>query len=133
MCIKDDTNIKDGFVEVKLKPISGREDQAGGSIWRCLGADNYYIVRANVLEDNVTIYHTIKGRRVSFKSVDVKVASGVWHTLRVEFSGTRFVVEFNGKKVIEATDDHLKDAGKVGVWTKVDSTVLFDDFAYGGS
>src|SRR5437762_2369211 len=63
VCIKDDTSLKDGFVEVKFKPISGREDQAGGLIWRARDANNYYIARANALEDNVTIYHTINGRR----------------------------------------------------------------------
>jgi len=61
VCFKNDTNIKDGFVEVKFKPISGKEDQAGGVIWRLQDANNYYIARANALENNVTIYHTIKG------------------------------------------------------------------------
>ncbi|HEY5911046.1 MAG TPA: family 16 glycoside hydrolase [Verrucomicrobiae bacterium] len=131
VCFKNDTNLKDGFVEVKFKPISGKEDQAGGLVWRCQDADNYYIARANALEDNVTIYHTIKGKRVSFKNVNTKVASGVWHTLRVEFSGNRFAVIYDGRKVIEASDDSFADAGKVGVWTKADSVTLFDDFSYG--
>src|SRR5213594_1768840 len=131
VCIKDDTSLKDGFVEVKFKPVSGKEDQAGGVIWRAKDADIYYIARANALEDNVTIYHTIKGKRVSFKNTNTKVASGVWHTLRVDFAGNRFTVTFDGKKVIEATDDSFADAGKVGVWTKADSVTLFDDFSYG--
>lgn len=131
VCIKEDTRLKDGFVEVKFKPVAGKKDQAGGVIWRCLDADNYYIARANALEDNVTIYHTIKGRRVAFKNVDHKVAPGVWHTLRVDFQGNQFTVTFDGQKVIEAADDSFPDAGKVGVWTKADSLTLFDDFAYG--
>ena len=131
VCFKDDTSVKDGFVEVKFKPVSGQEDQAGGVIWRCKDADNYYIARANALEDNVTIYHTIKGSRVAFKNVNEKVAPGVWHTLRVDFEGNKFTVTFDGKKVIEATDDSFNNAGKVGVWTKADSTTLFDDFSYG--
>jgi hypothetical protein len=132
VCIKDDTNLKDGFVEVKFKPVSGSEDQAGGVIWRAKDADNYYIARANALEDNVTIYHTIKGRRVSFKNTNAKVTSGVWHTLRVDFTGNKFTVTFDGKKVIEATDDSFAEAGKVGVWTKADSVTLFDDFRFEG-
>jgi hypothetical protein len=131
VCIKNDRSLKDGFVEVKFKPIAGKEDQAGGVIWRCQDADNYYIARANALEDNLTIYHTIKGKRVSFKNLDTKVASGVWHTLRVEFNGNRFAVIFDGKKLIEATDDSFSEAGRVGVWTKADSVTLFDDFTYG--
>jgi len=131
VCIKDDTSFKDGFVEVKFKPVSGKEDQAGGVIWRAKDADNYYIARANALEDNVTIYHTIKGKRVSFKNTNTKVAPAVWHTLRVDFAGNKFTVTFDGKKVIEASDDSFSDAGKVGVWTKADSVTLFDDFSYG--
>jgi len=132
VCFKDDTSLKDGFVAVRFKAVSGKEDQAGGVIWRCQDADNYYIARANALEDNVTIYHTVKGKRVSFKNIDTKVAPGVWHTLRVEFAGNKFIVSFDGKQVIEATDDSLSEAGKVGVWTKADSVTLFDDFSYGG-
>ena len=131
VCIKEDTRLKNGFVEVKFKPVSGKEDQAGGVIWRCQDADNYYIARANALEDNVTIYRTIKGKRASFKNTDTKVAPGVWHSLRVEFAGNQFTVILDGKKVIEATDDSFSEAGKVGVWTKADSVTLFDDFTFG--
>src|SRR5262247_1559080 len=80
VCFKDGTSLKDGFVEVKFKPVAGKDDQAGGVIWRVKDADNYYIARANALEDNVTIYHTIKGKRVSFKNTNTKVVSSVWHT-----------------------------------------------------
>src|SRR6266705_3324596 len=124
VCIKDDTSVKDGFVEVKFKAISGKEDQAGGVIWRCKDADNYYIARANALEDNVTIYHTVKGRRTEKKRTEIKVSSNEWHTLRVDFQGSHFTVTFDGKKAIEWDDDTFKDAGKIGVWTKADSVTL---------
>ena len=130
VCIKDDTSLKDGFVEVKFKPVAGKEDQAGGVIWRVQDANNYYISRANALEDNVTIFHTINGKRVAFKNINTKVTSGVWHTLRVDFKGNKFTVTFDGNKVIDATDESFANAGKVGVWTKADSVTLFDDFAY---
>ena len=131
VCLKDDTNLKDGFVEVKFKPISGKEDQAGGLIWRAKDANNYYIARANALEDNVTIYHTIQGRRTEKKRTSTKVATNQWHTLRVDFQNNHFTVTFDGKKALEWDDDTFKDAGKIGVWTKADSVTLFDDFTYG--
>jgi len=131
VCIKNDTNLKDGFVEVKFKPIAGKEDQAGGVIWRVRDANNYYIARANALENNVTIYHTINGKRVAFKSINTKVTSGVWHTLRVEFHGSQFAVVFDSNKVIDATDESFANAGKVGMWTKADSVTAFDNFTYG--
>jgi len=131
VCIKDDTSLKDGFVEVKFKPISGKEDQAGGLIWRARDSNNYYIARANALEDNVTIYHTVNGRRTEKKRSNIKVASNQWHTLRVDFQGNHFSVTFDGRKAVEWDDRTFPDAGKVGVWTKADSVTLFDDFTYG--
>ena len=132
VCIKEDTNLKDGFVEVKFKPVSGKEDQAGGLIWRATDSNNYYVARANALEDNVTIYDTVNGRRTERKRTRVKVASNQWHTLRIDFQGTHFTVTFDGKKALEWDDQTFKDSGKVGVWTKADSVTLFDDFSYGG-
>src|SRR5882762_8726704 len=131
VCMKDDTSLKDGFVEVKFKPISGREDQAGGLVWRAKDSNNYYVARANALENNVTIYHTINGRRTEKKRTNMKVPSNAWHTLRVDFQDNHFTVTFDGKKAIEWDDATFKDAGKVGVWTKADSVTLFDDFTYG--
>src|SRR5215831_5660596 len=101
VCIKDDTSLKDGFVEVKFKPASGKEDQAGGLIWRAKDSNNYYIARANALEDNVTIYDTINGRLTERKRTNTKVASNTWHTLRVDFQDNHFTVIFDGKKAIE--------------------------------
>jgi len=130
VCFKNDTNIKDGLVEVKFKPIAGKEDQAGGVIWRLRDANNYYIARANALENNVTIYHTINGKRTEKKRINTQVASGQWHRLRVDFSGNHFVVTFDGKKALEWDDETFKDAGKIGLWTKADSVTEFDDFTY---
>jgi hypothetical protein len=132
ICLKDDTSVKDGSVEVKFKPVSGKEDQAGGVIWRARDSNNYYVARANALEDNVTVYHTINGRRTEKKRTSMKVASNQWHTLRVDFQGNHFTVTCDGKKAIEWDDDTFKDAGKVGVWTKADSVTEFDDFSYSG-
>ena len=121
ICLKDDTAIKDGFVEVKFKPLSGKEDQAGGLIWRAKDANNYYVARANALENNVTIYDTVNGRRVERKRARLTVAANQWHTLRVEFQGNQFSVTLNGQKALDWSDETFKDAGKVGVWTKADS------------
>ena len=136
---KTDEQFKDGFVEVRFKPLSGKEDQAGGIVFRFKDANNYYIVRANALEDNVVLYKTVNGKRSSLQvkgrmfgyGVDTKVPKGKWNTLRVEFRGNLFTVFFNGKRLFEVEDDTFKDAGAVGVWTKADSVTLFDDFTFG--
>lgn len=130
VCLKDDTAITDGYVEVKFKALSGKEDQAAGLIWRARDANNYYIARANALEDNVTIYHTVNGRRTEKKRASMKVAPNQWHTLRVDFQANHFAVGYDGRQALQWDDDTFKDAGKVGVWTKADSVTVFDDFAY---
>lgn len=140
IAVKRDSNTRDGFVEVKLKPISGREDQAGGVVWRFQDANNYYICRANALENNVVLYRVHKGKRESIRPIGHWLAYGVkhpvpagrWHTLRVEFQGARAKVLFNGQILFETEDKTFTQPGGVGVWTKADSVTRFDDFAYGG-
>jgi len=132
-CVRPEVSLADGYVEVKFKPISGHKDQAGGLVWRWKDGDNYYVARANALENNVSLYYTVGGRRNTLKYADAPVPANVWHTLRVEFSGKRIKVALNGKTWIEMEDDRIAGAGAVGVWTKADSVTAFDDFAYGGS
>jgi hypothetical protein len=139
VALKNDANLKDGFVEVKFKAVSGKEDQAAGVVWRAKDADNYYICRANALEDNVVLYKTENGKRKSLDilgrkggyGLETKVGSMKWHTLRVEFAGIRAKILLNGKHLFDVEDATFKDAGKVGLWTKADSVTLFDDFSYG--
>ncbi len=130
-CVRTGSALADGFVEVKFKPLSGREDQAGGVVWRWKNGDNYYVARANALENNVSLYVTEGGRRKTIKYVDAPVPGNVWHTLRVEFRGSRIRVLLDGKTYIETEDNHITGAGSVGVWTKADSVTAFDNFAFG--
>ncbi len=136
--MKDGTSIRDGFVEVRFKAIAGTEDQAGGLVWRARDANNYYVARANALENNVVLYKTVNGKRSALDIVDRKtgygvkapVAPGLWHKLRVEFSGSRLKVRFNDKDMFEVDDSTFSEAGQVGLWTKADSVTAFDDFSY---
>jgi hypothetical protein len=139
LAFREGTSVKDGFVEVRFKPIAGSEDRAGGLVWRAKDGNNYYVVRANALEDNVVLYKTVNGTRSSLDIVGQKGAYGVkiavpsnqWHTLRVEFVGARYKVVFNGKALFEVEDGTFQDAGMVGLWTKADSVTAFADFSFG--
>jgi hypothetical protein len=132
-CVKHDVVLADGHVEVKFKALAGSDDQAGGVVWRWKNGDNYYVARANALENNVSLYYTQNGRRNTIKYVDAPVAKDRWHVLRVEFVGSRIAVALDGKRYIEQEDAHIGGAGAVGVWTKADSVTVFDDFSYGGA
>ena len=129
--VKNDARLADGYVEVKFKALSGKRDQAGGVVWRWKDGNNYYVARANSLENNVSLYYTEKGRRNTLKYVDAPVPLNTWHVLRVEFRDKRIRVLLNGKAYIEMDDARIGGDGLVGVWTKADSVTVFDDFAYG--
>jgi hypothetical protein len=139
LLLKDDTNIRDGFVQVKFKAIAGSEDRAGGLVWRARDANNYYVVRANALEDNVVLYKTVNGvrrpldivGRTGGYGVNASVPSDRWLGLRVDFTGSRFGVLYNGKQLFEVEDSTFNDPGMVGLWTKADSVTLFDEIIYG--
>lgn len=133
-------SLRDGFVQARFKPISGREDQAGGVVWRWRDADNYYVARANALEDNVVAYKVVGGRRISIApvgapegtyGVKAKVPSGVWHTLRIEFQGAEAAVIYDGGRLFTVRDDTFREAGKIGVWSKADSITEFKPPSFG--
>lgn len=124
---------KDVTLTVRARPLSGKVDQAFGLVWRYKDVNNYYITRCNADEDNCTIYHTVGGRRRAFLNRSVKVATNTWHTLKTEAVGGHFTVWYDGNKVLDAKDETFKDAGKVGLWTKADSVIEFDDFTVDGA
>ena len=138
LALKDGTSVKDGFVEVRFKAISGSEDRAAGLVWRAKDANNYYVVRANALEDNVVLYKTVDGVRSSLDIVGRKGGYGASRGVRQPMAYTarrvrrqRFNVIFNGRSLFEVEDATFTEAGKVGLWTKADSVTAFNAFTYG--
>jgi len=132
-----DINAADVDLSVRFKPVSGRVDQAAGLVWRFQNEDNYYIVRANALENNVVLYKVENGKRIDLPlkgegrtyGKKAVVPSGQWSTLRVVATGPRFEVYVNGTRLYEVEDATFTQAGKVGVWTKADSVTQFDDLS----
>ena len=114
-------------LSVRCEPVSGRVDQACGLVFRYEDENNYYLTRANALEDNVNLYYVKDGRRRQITGWRGKVTSGAWHQLGVEARGDHFVVSFDGNKVVDTHDSTFSQPGKVGVWTKADSVTYFDD------
>lgn len=135
LLVLDSVSARDVDVSVRFKPVSGKVDQAAGIVWRLQDKDNFLIVRANALENNVVAYKTIAGKRTSIGikgnaeayGVDAPVPSGTWSTLRVRMSGDTAEVHLNGKKLFEVESTAITAAGKVGLWTKADSVTWFDD------
>jgi hypothetical protein len=116
-------------VSVRFKSVAGKIDQAGGIAVRLTTYDDYYVVRANALEDNVRFYRVVKGRREQINGGNTKVAGGQWHTLGLRAEGDVFTVSFDGKTLFTAHDNTLAGPGKVALWTKADSVTYFDTIA----
>jgi hypothetical protein len=126
LAIYQSISAKNVEVTLRFKPVAGTVDQAGGIAVRLATPDDYYVVRANALEDNVRFYRVVKGRREQLESASTKVSSGEWHTLGLRAEGDKFTVSFDGKPVCPAADKTFSEAGKIALWTKADSVTQFD-------
>jgi hypothetical protein len=121
------TNVE---VIARCKPMSGQADQACGVIVRASNPSNYYIARANALEDNVRLYRVRAGQREQHASAEgIKIARGQWHTLTLNARDDRFTIFFNDKPLHLTTDSTPQPrplVGRVGFWVKSDSVTYFD-------
>jgi hypothetical protein len=127
IAVANEPMLRDLRLSVRCKPVAGKVDQACGLVFRYRDENNYYVARANALEDNVRFYHVSAGKRHELASWSGKVTSGNWHRLGVDATGDRFEVFWNNHKVIETRDRTFNEAGKIGLWTKADSVTYFDD------
>ena len=135
VAVFNDVKTKDVDVSVRFRPVSGGVDQAAGLVWRYQDANNYYIVRANALEGNVVLYKVEKGKRTDLPlkgagrtyGQEADVPPGAWSELKVVAKGNLFEAYLNGQKLYEVEDMTFTEPGRVGVWTKADSVIYFDD------
>lgn len=129
LCVADKASHGDVVVSVAFKAVEGEKDQGGGVVWRYQDANNYYVARFNPLEDNLRLYKVVAGKRTQLETREgLKAPAGEWHTLKVRHVGDRIECRLDDKKQIEANDDAIARAGKVGLWTKADAWTYFDNF-----
>jgi hypothetical protein len=129
LAIHDSFSAANLNVEIRFKAVAGKVDQAGGVAVRLMDADNYYVVRANALEDNVRFYRVVRGRREQLDGANLKVTPNEWHVLALRAEGERFTVAYDGRTLFSATDKTFGEAGGVALWTKADSVTRFDRLA----
>ncbi|NLH15767.1 MAG: hypothetical protein GX455_04245 [Phycisphaerae bacterium] len=126
MLVHRDISVGDVLFIVKVKAVSGKEDQGGGPVWRYQDNNNYYIARWNPLENNFRLYVVKDGKRKQLGSVDVQADSATWHTIRIDHSRDLIRATFDRDHLIEIRDDTLSAAGRIGLWTKADAATAFD-------
>ena len=129
LAIYDHLSLKNGDVSVRIKPVSGRENRAGGVVWRYRDPNNYYLVRANALTQDVVVYKVERGQRTQIgHEVRHDIPSNGWSILKVSVRGDRFQVYVNHRRILVSQDRTFSGPGKVGLWTVADSVTYFDDF-----
>ena len=129
LAIYQPLSASDVEVTVRFKPVAGRVDQAGGIAVRLISPDDYYVVRANALENNVRLYRVSQGRREQIAGIDIPVIGGQWHTLGLRAEADRFTVSYDGRVLFGAIAGTYADTGHVALWTKADSITHFDTIA----
>ncbi|MBK8291030.1 MAG: DUF1080 domain-containing protein [Flammeovirgaceae bacterium] len=127
ICVEGSQRYQNLSAEVRVKASEGGEDQGGGLVWRYQDAQNYYIMRANPLENNLRLYQVVNGNRKQMESANVKMKSSEWFTLKVVMTGNSIDCYYDGQKLLSSKDDTFPNAGLVGFWTKADAISLFDD------
>ena len=125
ICILDSVKASDVELGVSFAPISGKIDQAAGLIFRVKDANNYYVARANALENNVNLYHVTNGIRRQIAGVNVAVPTGQMQELGIRIEGNTIKASLDGRLLFEAVDRTIDGAGAVGLWTKADSVTAF--------
>jgi len=133
MLINKNLNFKDIEITLKFKGVKGGEDQGGGAVWRYIDENNYYVARANPLENNFRVYKVVKGNRIELASADrIDIKTNKWYTLKIIMKGNKIECFFNGKPELSVTDNTFTAPGKVGLWTKSDAQTYFDDIKVKG-
>jgi hypothetical protein len=126
---KGDPPTGDIRVAMRFYPLAGRIDQGAGIAFAVSPDGSYFGARANALEDNILFFRVVKGKRTIIDTIrNVSTPSKVWHTFAIELRGKELTIELDGKKRFEKTLD-ATPTGRLGLWSKADSQVLFDDFA----
>ena len=130
LAVAIEPSLQDLRLSVKCKAVSGKIDRACGLVFRYRDENNYYVARANALEDNVRLYRVVDGERRQFAGERLVVAPKVWHELRLDARGSTFSVWLDGKLLFTAEDSTFQEPGKVGLWTKSDSVTWFDGLRF---
>jgi hypothetical protein len=126
LAIHQSFSAKNVDASVRFKAVAGTVDQAAGIVVRLIDPDNYYVARANAMEDNVRFYRVVKGRRQELKGTNLRVSPNEWHTLGLKADGENFTIQFDGKPLFTTTDKTFEGAGKFALWTKADSITRFE-------
>jgi ABC-2 family transporter len=125
---KDVDDFRNGEITVRFEGLSGRIDQGAGILFNLKPNGDYLTIRANCLENNLVLWKFEKGRRSSVEWVrNTPTATRQWHDLKVRIEGNKVEGYLDGKLYLRhALPEPV--SGKIGLWSKADSYMHFEDF-----
>src|SRR5262250_960699 len=131
--VKDVSDFRNGEINVRFEGLSGRIDQGAGILFNLKPNGDYLTIRANCLENNLVLWKFEKGRRSSVQWVrTTPTATRQWHDLKVRIAGNKVEGYLDGKLYLQHTLPQPV-SGRVGLWSKADSYMHFDEFTASAS
>jgi pyruvate,water dikinase len=126
LAIAKDSEVSEAILKVRVKPVAGSVDQAGGLAFGIRNVNNYFVLRINALEDNLVLFEYVNSRRLQRVTVDQEIKIGEWRRLAAEISGNTLKGYLDGELRLEYTAERPLN-GYVGLWTKADSVTYFTE------
>jgi hypothetical protein len=153
--LKSVDNFSNGTISMKFKTISGEADRCSGILFNVKPNGDWLTIRYNDTENNVAFWEFHNGIRRNIKFSDrtkpFMLDKAAWHELKMTVDGADFKAWLDGTLAIEytlgsepaagrkgppnpdlfpANNPVLRPpvSGKVGLWSKTDSTSYFKDY-----
>ena len=147
-------NFSNGTISMKFKTVAGDSDRCSGILFNVKPNGDWLAVRYNDTENNVALWEFHNGirRPVKFsdRSKPFPLERSAWHELKMTVEGSEIKAWLDGNLALEhtmgteptggrgtpnpdlspATNPLLRPpvAGKIGLWSKTDSTSYFKDY-----
>ena len=149
-------NFSNGTISMKFKTITGQSDRCSGILFNVKQNGDWLAVRYNDTENNIALWEFHNGLRKPVKFSDrskpFMLDKNAWHELKMTVEGTSFKAWIDGELALDyvlgsepgpgrnggqpSPDLYPKNnpvlqppvAGKIGLWSKTDSTSEFKDY-----
>jgi hypothetical protein len=112
---------------VKFKIISGEKEQAAGLVFRFQDKNHYFVLVADAINDRFSLCRLETDKLICTQDVKIDVKTDQWYTITAHVAAQGIAGYLDDELLIQRYDKHYI-TGTIGLWTRGDSVVYFDDF-----
>lgn len=127
LLLYDKETFGDFTLTTRFKIVDGLMEQLAGIVFRVQDETNFYVIRANAMDNTVRFYKVVNGARGPMLGSKLEVPRDVWHELKIDCKGNQIRAWLDDKEAIAQVSDSTFSAGKIGFWTKSDAISYFAD------